>query len=98
MLYGPNTNLGHNSIVFMMESQLDYIIKIISFMSNEGKKSFDTVSEVYEQHNDLMQKELKKLVWSGSCTSWYKTADGRNPNNCPYSCIGYWLRLQGRVD
>jgi len=93
MLYGPNTNLGHNSIVFMMECQVDYIIKMISFMSHEGKKSFDTNAEVYDQHNDLIQKQLKTMAWSGSCTSWYKKADGRNPNNCPYSCIGYWLRL-----
>lgn len=52
MLYGPNTNLGHNSIVFMMECQMDYIVKLITHAVENEKKAFDTDQDAYDQIND----------------------------------------------
>ena len=42
MLYGPNTNLGHNSIIFMMETQVDYFIKMVNHMLVGYNETFDT--------------------------------------------------------
>jgi cation diffusion facilitator CzcD-associated flavoprotein CzcO len=84
MLYGPNTNLGHNSIIYMIEAQADYVIQALAAPGPVAVKP-----EVSRRYNDALQADLANTPWAGSCTSWYKTANGRILNNWPHTAKAY---------
>jgi cation diffusion facilitator CzcD-associated flavoprotein CzcO len=84
MLVGPNTGLGHNSIVFMIESQLNYVMDCIEHIDRAGARSFEVRHEVQESFNEEIQRKLDGTVWtSGGCVSWYLDANGRNSTVWP---------------
>lgn len=82
MLYGPNTNLGHSSIVYMLESQIAYVLDAVRLLSR-GSKWLDVKAEAQNAFNTRIQQRSKQTVWDAGCTSWYKTAAGKNTNNWP---------------
>lgn len=82
MLYGPNTNLGHNSIVFMLESQIGYVIQAVQALAR-GVRVLEVKADVQQVFNARLQQLIKRSVWDADCTSWYKTASGKNTNNWP---------------
>jgi cation diffusion facilitator CzcD-associated flavoprotein CzcO len=90
MLYGPNTNLGHNSIIFMMECQMTYILNAIRALEAGDLAYLDLRREALDQHNEELQAELRRTVWAAAGQSWYKDAAGRITNNWPYSTFWYW--------
>ena len=92
LLYGPNTNLGHNSIVFMLERQISYILTTVRRMVEDGIGSVEVRSDVQEASNDRLQRRLRRTVWADSCHSWYKTAAGRITNNWSGLTLDYWRR------
>lgn len=83
MLYGPNTNLGHNSIIYMIESQVHYILECLSGMKQKRLKSMDVRPEDQERYNGDLQQKLQNTVWQGGCSNWYKTEGGKIVNNWP---------------
>jgi len=89
MLYGPNTNLGHNSILVMIEAQVGYIIDAIRQMDTRGVRRLDVKREVMDEYNRWLQRDLAKSVWAADKQSWYKLADGTITNNWPHSTIRY---------
>jgi cation diffusion facilitator CzcD-associated flavoprotein CzcO len=97
MLYGPNTNLGHNSILVMIEAQAQYVIDAIRQLDARGSRRIDVRRPVMEEYNRSLQEDLAKSVWAAEKQSWYKLADGTITNNWPHSTIRY-RRLLGRAD
>jgi cation diffusion facilitator CzcD-associated flavoprotein CzcO len=97
MLYGPNTNLGHNSILVMIEAQVGYIIDAIRQLDARAARRLDVKRAVMDAYNDGLQKDLAKSVWAADKQSWYKLADGTITNNWPHSTIRY-RRLLRAVD
>ncbi len=97
MLYGPNTNLGHNSILVMIEAQVGYILDAIRQMDERGLKRIDVKRAVMDEYNAELQRDLAKSVWSADKQSWYKLTDGTITNNWPHSTIRY-RRLLRRAD
>jgi cation diffusion facilitator CzcD-associated flavoprotein CzcO len=89
MLYGPNTNLGHNSILVMIEAQVGYIIDAIRQLDAREARRLDVKRAVMDAYNDWLQKDLAKSVWAADKQSWYKLADGTITNNWPHSTIRY---------
>jgi hypothetical protein len=82
MLYGPNTNLGHNSITFMIERQTEYILQALETMQARGLSSIEVSREAQERFNEMQQRELAKTVWADpQCQSWYKNAAGHITQN-----------------
>jgi len=103
LLYGPNTNLGHNSILFMVERQLNLVLQAIALQTRSGTIGVDgpvAVSEAaYTRDDRRTQSRMARTAWAGSCTSWYKTASGRITNNWPTWTVRYWWEtLRLRVD
>jgi cation diffusion facilitator CzcD-associated flavoprotein CzcO len=94
MLYGPNTNLGHNSIVFMVERQVNYLIRCLTRMQETGAKLIEVRRGSMEQFDTDVQTRLASSVWAGDCSSWYKSADGRIPNNWWGSAFSFWMRTR----
>lgn len=77
VLYGPNTNLGHNSITFMLERQIEYTVKAVDLLQKNGYKALTPLKKAQDEFNDKIQKQLEKTVWADpTCNSWYKNADG----------------------
>ncbi|MBV1920766.1 MAG: NAD(P)/FAD-dependent oxidoreductase [Pseudomonadales bacterium] len=97
MLYGPNTNLGHNSIVYMLESQINYILKTLEVMDKKGIKSLNVKKHIQNDFNRRLQEKVKTTVWNQNCDSWYKTESGKNTNNWPGFTFIYRL-LTTRVN
>lgn len=82
MLYGPNTNLGHNSITFMLERQTEYLTQAIVEMQRRGLRSMEPTRQAQDLYNRDLQSKLAGTVWADPrCNSWYKTADGRITQN-----------------
>ena len=90
LLYGPNTNLGHNSILFMMERQFDYILECVRELRRRGAASLEVRPEVMEGFNAELQDVLRDSIWSRGCSSWYKNDSGIITNNWPRSTFRYW--------
>ena len=83
-LVGPNTGLGHNSIVFMIESQLNYMLDCLEHMRQRGVHVFEVREQVQDAFNDRIQKRLEGTVWnSGGCASWYLDENGKNTTIWP---------------
>lgn len=92
LLYGPNTNLGHNSIIFMLERQIGYVLTCIRSLVEDHLAWLDVRPEVQQRSNRRLVRELDRTVWAANCQSWYKTASGRITNNWSGPSVLYWLR------
>lgn len=92
LLYGPNTNLGHNSIIYMIESQVRYIMSSIKALREKNLRFLDVKSEPHRNYNNEVQRRLKTSVWAAGCTNWYTNAAGKNTNNWPSFTFEYYWR------
>ena len=97
MCYGPNTNLGGNSIIFMIECQADYIVDSVEQLAASKAKSMEVRSDIINEYNRDLQEELDNSVWSLGCGSWYSNAEGRITNNWPGTNTRY-RRITKNVD
>jgi cation diffusion facilitator CzcD-associated flavoprotein CzcO len=93
LLYGPNTNLGHNSIVYMLESQFRYVLGAVRRLARTGE-ALDVRPEVQRRFSDWVQRRIAATVWERGCTSWYRTPSGRNTTNWPDFTFAYRLRTR----
>ncbi|NPT62265.1 flavin-containing monooxygenase [Paraburkholderia elongata] len=72
MIVGPNTGLGHNSMVFMIESQVEYILRALKTMNTERADAIEVRPHVERAYNEQIQQKLGRAIWStGGCKSWY---------------------------
>ncbi len=81
LLYGPNTNLGHNSIILMVEHQINYVIQCIDRIAGARVAAIDVTPQAMKAYNVRVQSEIAKTVWAANCKSWYKNDAGRITNN-----------------
>jgi cation diffusion facilitator CzcD-associated flavoprotein CzcO len=81
LLYGPNTNLGHNSIIIMIESQVRYIMGCLPLLSARGP--MEVRQAAMDAWRRTLDHAMARTVWEASCRSWYKNAAGRVTNNWP---------------
>ncbi|MFN5703768.1 MAG: flavin-containing monooxygenase [Gammaproteobacteria bacterium] len=94
ILYGPNTNLGHNSIIYMLESQFRYVLGCLSLLRVQNARYMDVKAPVQQRFNQRIQLRSHRTIWEQGCTSWYKTASGKSTNNWPGYTITYRLQTQ----
>lgn len=84
MLIGPNTGLGHSSMVFMIESQIAYIVDALRTMDAQGLKQVEVRRDVQRAFVDGVRSSMRNTIWSrGGCTSWYLDSEGRNTTLWP---------------
>jgi cation diffusion facilitator CzcD-associated flavoprotein CzcO len=89
LLYGPNTNLGHNSVILMLEAQVGYVLQCVRGLRSRGLAWMDVRQDVMRAYDRRIDEALHRTVWEGSCTSWYKTESGKVVNNWPFSTLHY---------
>jgi cation diffusion facilitator CzcD-associated flavoprotein CzcO len=94
MMYGPNTNLGHNSILFMLECQTCYILDCLRQMEARGLAWIDVRRDAQEAWNRRLRRELERTVWAATGKSWYKTESGLITNNWSGSTARYWWKTR----
>ena len=93
MLYGPNTN-GGNSIILMLEYQVEYILRLIAEADRAGADWMDVRREVMDAYNEGLQKELESIsVWQVGANDYYRSADGRIVTQWPHSFAAYDERV-----
>ena len=84
MLLGPNTGLGHNSVVFMIESQIEHVTRVLDEVERRGADSVEVRAEAQERFNREVQRRMPPTVWnSGGCASWYIDRNGLNTTIWP---------------
>ncbi|MET9261944.1 NAD(P)/FAD-dependent oxidoreductase [Amycolatopsis sp. NPDC004079] len=94
-LLGPNTALGHNSVVFMIESQSRYVVDAIRLADSRGAAALDVRPSVQDEFQEQIQDKLVKGVWTqGGCKSWYLDAKGVNRTIWPGFTWRYWLETR----
>ena len=83
-IVGPNTALGHSSMVFMIESHVAYIMDALTLIDRTGASTVEVKQAVADGFNRELQDRLKGTVWNiGGCSSWYLDAKGRNTTLWP---------------
>ncbi len=83
MLYGPNTNLGHNSIIYMIECQVNYVVNAVQAMQARNLTTMDVKASKMSEFADYLKARLSTSVWEKECDSWYKNEAGKVTNNWP---------------
>lgn len=78
-ILGPNTGLGHSSMIHIMESQMNYVMQYIETLEKKGKSAyFDIKAAIQSAHNTEIQHLFKDTVWASGCKSWYINSQGKN--------------------
>ncbi|KAA1011934.1 NAD(P)/FAD-dependent oxidoreductase [Paraburkholderia panacisoli] len=77
MLVGPNTLLGHNSMIYMIESQVQYIADCLRVLRERNARTMNLRPDVQRDFNARLQKEMRHSVWVSGCHSWYQTTGGK---------------------
>jgi cation diffusion facilitator CzcD-associated flavoprotein CzcO len=83
MLLGPNTGLGHSSMVYMIESQVAYVLDALRVMDERGAETVEVSREAADEFNEAVQRQLDGTVWNTGCSSWYLDDTGRNATLWP---------------
>ncbi len=76
-MLGPNSGLGHNSIILIIEAQAKYIVQAVDHAVARGASAVEAKVDATDAFNDKLQAELKDTVWAGNCKSWYQDEKGR---------------------
>ncbi len=99
MVVGPNTGLGHHSMVLMIEAQVNYILQALERMAADGFAALDVKPAVEQAYNERLQARLQRAIWSvGGCRSWYlDPRSGKNTTLWPGSTWRF-RRLTARFD
>lgn len=83
-IIGPNTGLAHNSLVHVMESQVNYMLDYLRLLEKGGPGAYlDVKPEAQRQYNEQLQQKLGTTVWASGCQSWYLNAQGKNTTLLP---------------
>jgi cation diffusion facilitator CzcD-associated flavoprotein CzcO len=84
LIFGPNTGLGHTSVVHIIESQLNYVVDYLATLDRTGAAALDARISAQDRWCAQIERRMAPTVWTtGGCVSWYLNAAGRNPTLWP---------------
>ena len=93
-LAGPNTGLGHNSIIFMIEAQLHHVRGALADLRRRGASAISVRPETVSAFYTEVQRRLAHTVWTTGCSSWYRSAGGQVDTLWPGTTVEYWWRTR----
>jgi cation diffusion facilitator CzcD-associated flavoprotein CzcO len=94
-LLGPNTGLGHNSAVFMIEAQINHVMSALDHLRRTGSATIEPTPQAQARFIEEIDERLDGTVWnSGGCASWYLDATGRNSTIWPGFTFNYKQRVE----
>jgi cation diffusion facilitator CzcD-associated flavoprotein CzcO len=95
LLLGPNTGLGHTSVVFMIECQIDHLLRLLTHIDRAGGGAWEPTPAAQRRYVDTVDHRMTGTVWqSGGCRSWYQDNTGRVSTLWPGHTWSYWLRTR----
>jgi cation diffusion facilitator CzcD-associated flavoprotein CzcO len=94
LLYGPNTNLGHSSIIFMLECQVHLVLAALAQLQGRGARTIEVTAAAQAASNARLQRALARSSWAGGCSSWYLGPSGKITQNWSGTCLEYWRRTR----
>jgi cation diffusion facilitator CzcD-associated flavoprotein CzcO len=94
MLYGPNTNQGGNSIIFILEAQAAYVVRALRAMRRRRVRVIDVKRSVMDAYNQELTEALHGTVWDTGCQSYFKNEHGKIATQLPYPSLWYWRRTR----
>jgi len=95
VMIGPNTGLGHNSMIYMIESQANYVMSALAAGSARRGRAPYLRADVHARYNAHIQARLRTSVWNtGGCRSWYLTRNGLNTTLWPDFTFVYRRRTR----
>lgn len=98
LLQGPNTGLGHSSVIYMMEAQIKHIMKVLYYMKKNQLNVVEPLTSAQKRFVEETEKSMKKTVWTtGGCQSWYLDRTGRNSTLWPGSTFSF-SRLMSKLN
>jgi cation diffusion facilitator CzcD-associated flavoprotein CzcO len=98
ILLGPNTGLGHSSVLLMMEAQVEHVLGALALLRARGAAAIEPRAEAQEAFVEEMERRLARTVWnSGGCRSWYLDRTGRNSSLWPGGTWSFRRRV-ARID
>lgn len=90
-LLGPNTGLGHSSVLLIMDYQMSYIIQYLRELESRGENGFlNLASRKQEEYQVKIQQQFKNTVWASGCKSWYQNAMGKNTTLYPRLTVAFY--------
>jgi cation diffusion facilitator CzcD-associated flavoprotein CzcO len=94
LLMGPNTGLGHTSVVLMIEAQARYVARALELMDAVSASTIEVRAEAQRRSVHRVQSRLSRTVWQSGCRSWYLDENGHNFSIWPHSTWRYWLKTR----
>lgn len=94
LLVGPNTGLGHSSMILMIEAQVAYALQAIQFARGRGLQSLEVRQKRQDAYNATLHQRLSKSVWATGCTAWYVNAGGKNTTMWPGSTTEFMQTMR----
>ncbi|MCW2652876.1 MAG: putative monooxygenase [Mycobacterium sp.] len=95
IIYGPNTNTGTASVVYILETQARYLRRLVDHVAATGQR-YMPCADVADAFDARTQRSLSRSVWS-ACASWYRDPSGRISTNWPYLPFLYRRRARFRA-
>ncbi len=90
LLQGPNTGLGHTSVIVMMESQMEHVVGALRFLDSTGALAVEPKPEAQARFVTSVDRDMAQTVWmTGGCRSWYLDGTGRNSTLWPGSTLSF---------
>ncbi len=92
ILGGPNTGLGHNSVVYMLEAQIGHVLRCMRLLRRRNALAIEVDAKAQASFARKLDYWMRRTVWLTGCRSWYLDRTGRNTTLWPGFSFGYWLR------
>ena len=90
MLYGPNTNVGSNSVIFMLEAQARYIVRALKYMRRKNRSYIEVRSDVMTRFLATIDRWMQGTVWLTRCSNYFRAPNGRVVTQWPRSARDFW--------
>jgi cyclohexanone monooxygenase len=90
MLYGPNTNVGSNSVIFMLEAQAGYIVRALKYMRRKGKTYITVRPAALAEYVAKIDRWMVGTVWTTRCSNYFRAPNGRVVTQWPRSARSFW--------
>ena len=90
MLYGPNTNVGSNSVIFMLEAQARYIVRALKYMRRKGKRYVAVRPSAIAEFVTKIDRWMVGTVWTTQCSNYFRAPNGRVVTQWPRSARSFW--------
>lgn len=90
MLYGPNTNVGSNSVIFVLEAQAHYIVRALRHLRRHRQTYLAVRPDAMREYLSRIDGWMQGTVWLTRCNSYFRAANGRVVTQWPRSARAFW--------